>query len=73
MWEMSEKEKKMLYNDFVSKQEEYLRVQVFYEVMLKCKEQLEVEFNIVQNQIVSMELFLKRFIVVDKVRELDYE
>lgn len=73
MWEMSEKEKKMLYNDFVSKQEEYLRVQVFYEVMLKCKEQLEVEFNIVQNQIVSMELFLKRFVVVDKVRELDYE
>lgn len=73
MWEMSEKEKKMLYNDFVSKQEEYLRVQVFYEVMLKCKEQLEVEFNIVQNQIVNMELFLKRFVVVDKVRELDYE
>ena len=73
MREMSEKEKKMLHNDLVSKQEEYSRAQALYEATLKRKEQLEAELNTAQNQIANMELSLKRSAAADKARELDHE
>lgn len=55
------------------KQEEYFKVQGLYEIILKCKQQFEVDYFVVQKMIVNMEFSFKRFVVVEKVRELDYE
>lgn len=73
MREMSEKEKKMLHNQLMIKQEEHSRAQGLYEATLKRKEQIEAELNEVQKRMANMESSLKRSVAADKARELDHE
>lgn len=73
MREMSEKEKKMLHNQLMVKQEEHSRAQGLYETTLKRKEQLEADFSAAQKRIANMESRLKRSLAADKARELDHE
>ena len=73
MREMSEKEKKMLHNQLMIKQEEHSRAQSLYETTLKRKEQLEADFDAAQKRMANMESSLKRYVAVDKTRELNHE
>ncbi|KAL9963859.1 hypothetical protein ACROYT_G027410 [Oculina patagonica] len=73
MREMSEKEKKMLHNQLMIKQEEHSRAQGLYETTLKRKEQIETELNEAQKRMANMESSLKRSVAADKARELDHE
>ena len=71
--EMSEKEKKMLHNQLMVKQEEHLKAQGLYETTLKRKQQLEADYLAAQKTIANMESSLKRSMAAEKARELDHE
>lgn len=73
MREMSEKEKKMLHNQLMVKQEEHLKAQGLYETTLKRKQQLEADYLAAQKTIANMESSLKRSVAAEKARELDHE
>ena len=73
MREMSEKEKKMLHNQLMIKQEEHSRGQGLYETTLKRKEQLEAELNEAHKRLAYTESSLRRSVAADKARELDHE
>ena len=71
--ETSEKEKKILQNQLMIKQDEYTRAQSLYETTLKHKDQLEADFNVAKKRMANMESSLKRSVAADKTRELNDE